>query len=112
MTAILVPFAVNGVQFIYQGQDFGSAKGASALKAVGVGWLLLAMVDVSLHDAMTLLSSPAVLKGYLLLSVMQILWVIYLTSEEDSMLYRMFNALGDGGLSVISFSSDRKSCDR
>ncbi len=30
----------------------------------------------------------------------QILWVLYLTSEEDSTFYALLNAAGDGGLSV------------
>ncbi len=30
----------------------------------------------------------------------QILWVLYLTSEEDSFFFSVFNMFGDGGLSV------------
>lgn len=47
--AILIVFAVNGVEYIYQGQSRSRANldGAGALKAVGAGWLMLAIVDVS-----------------------------------------------------------------
>jgi SHO1 osmosensor len=49
--AILVVFAVNGVEYIYQGQTRARAKldYAGSLKAVGAGWLMLAMVDVSIR---------------------------------------------------------------
>lgn len=47
--AILIVFAVNGVEYIYQGQARARERlgYAGALKAVGAGWLMLAIVDVS-----------------------------------------------------------------
>lgn len=47
--AILVVFAVNGVEYIYQGQARARAglDAAGSLKAVGAGWLMLAIIDVS-----------------------------------------------------------------
>ncbi|OCF34531.1 SHO1 osmosensor [Kwoniella heveanensis CBS 569] len=63
--AISTVFAVHGVEFIFQPQG--------ALIAVGVGWLLLTMVDL--------------------------VWIIYLTSEEDSFFYNLLNSGGTGGLS-------------
>lgn len=47
-----------------------------AMEAVGAGWLLLAMVDV--------------------------LWVLYFTSEEDSLALHVFSSLGTGGLTPPS----------
>ncbi|KAJ9105041.1 hypothetical protein QFC19_003672 [Naganishia cerealis] len=46
--AILVVFAVNGVEYIYQGQSRARAglDNSGSLKAVGAGWLMLAIVDV------------------------------------------------------------------
>lgn len=58
ITALVASFAINGVQYIYPGQqrsDLG-LKGGSALKGVGAGWLILAIVDVS--DKMKMLLSP------------------------------------------------------
>ncbi|KAJ9093050.1 hypothetical protein QFC21_006541 [Naganishia friedmannii] len=62
--AILVVFAVNGVEYIYQGQA-RAREGldyAGALKAVGAGWLMLAIVDI--------------------------IWLLWLSSEEDTFLHR------------------------
>ena len=46
--AILIVFAVNGVEYIYQGQSRARAglSSAGSLKAVGAGWLMLAIIDV------------------------------------------------------------------
>ncbi|OCF58360.1 SHO1 osmosensor [Kwoniella mangroviensis CBS 10435] len=63
--AIATVFAVHGVEFIFQPQG--------ALIAVGVGWLLLTMVDL--------------------------VWIIYLTSEEESFFYNLLNSGGTAGLS-------------
>ncbi|KAI5449246.1 Transmembrane osmosensor [Naganishia albida] len=68
--AILIVFAVNGVEYIYQGQSRSRANldGAGALKAVGAGWLMLAIVDI--------------------------LWLLWLSSEEDNFLHRtIFHSL-------------------
>ncbi|GHJ90121.1 hypothetical protein NliqN6_6523 [Naganishia liquefaciens] len=62
--AILVVFAVNGVEYIYQGQARARAGlgSAGSLKAVGAGWLMLAIIDI--------------------------IWLLWLSSEEDSFLHR------------------------
>lgn len=57
--AILIVFAVNGVEYIYQGQA-RAREGlgyAGSLKAVGAGWLMLAIVDVSHSPTFPLLVS-------------------------------------------------------
>lgn len=40
--------------------------------------------------------------GWLILSVVDILWVLYFTSEEDSLTLHIFNSLGTGGLTPPS----------
>ena len=67
--AISIVFAVSGV-------TDGLFGFAPSLNAMGVGWLLLAIVDI--------------------------LWVLYFTSEEDSLALHIFNMLGNGGLSSPS----------
>ncbi|KAH0838114.1 hypothetical protein J3R83DRAFT_6360 [Lanmaoa asiatica] len=51
-------------------------SGRAALDAMAAGWLILAIVDI--------------------------LWVLYFTSEEDSLALHLFNSLGTGGLSPPS----------
>ena len=67
--AISIVFAVDGV-------NSGLFVSTAALNAMGVGWLLLAIVDI--------------------------LWVLYFTSEEDSLALHIFNSMGNGGLSSPS----------
>lgn len=40
--------------------------------------------------------------GWLILSMVNILWVLYFTSEEDSLAFHIFNSLGNGGLTPPS----------
>ncbi len=40
--------------------------------------------------------------GYLILSMVNILWVLYFTSEEDSLAFHIFNSMGNGGLTPPS----------
>ncbi|KAG8219609.1 hypothetical protein J3R82DRAFT_563 [Butyriboletus roseoflavus] len=51
-------------------------SGRAALDAMAAGWLILTLVDI--------------------------LWVLYFTSEEDSLALHLFNSLGTGGLSPPS----------
>lgn len=51
-------------------------SGRAALDAMAAGWLILAIVDI--------------------------IWVLYFTSEEDSLALHLFNSLGTGGLSPPS----------
>ena len=47
-------------------------------------------------------SLDAMAAGWLILSFVDILWVLYFTSEEDSLALHLFNSLGTGGLSPPS----------
>jgi len=44
-------------------------------------------------------SLAAMSTGWLLLAMVNILWVLYFTSEEDSLALHIFNSMGTGGLS-------------
>ena len=44
----------------------------------------------------------AMAAGWLILTIVDILWVLYFTSEEDSLALHLFNSLGTGGLSPPS----------
>ncbi|KAG5639559.1 hypothetical protein H0H81_012230 [Sphagnurus paluster] len=67
--AIAIVFSVLGV-------NQGIFSDASALDAMGAGWLILAIVNI--------------------------LWVLYFTSEEDSLALHIFNSMGTGGLTPPS----------
>ena len=43
-------------------------------------------------------SENAMSAGWLILSIVNVLWVLYFTSEEDSLSLHIFNSLGTGGL--------------
>ncbi|EIN13851.1 hypothetical protein PUNSTDRAFT_110019 [Punctularia strigosozonata HHB-11173 SS5] len=65
-------FGAIAVVFAVTGVEEGIFSSAAALDAMGAGWLILAIVDI--------------------------LWVLYFTSEEDSLALHIFNSLGTGGL--------------
>ncbi|KAJ3575246.1 hypothetical protein NP233_g1230 [Leucocoprinus birnbaumii] len=67
-------FGAVAIVFSVNGVEF-NAPGA-ATKAMSAGWLILAMVNI--------------------------LWVLYFTSEEDSLAYHIFNSMGNGGLTPPS----------
>ena len=69
-------FGAVSIVFSVQGVNQGLFVPTPSLNAMGVGWLLLAVVDI--------------------------LWVLYFTSEEDSLALYIFNMLGNGGLSSPS----------
>jgi SHO1 osmosensor len=69
-------FGAVAIVFAVQGVSQGLFVPTPSLNAMGVGWLLLAVVDI--------------------------LWVLYFTSEEDSLALHVFNMLGNGGLSPPS----------
>lgn len=79
--AIATALAVGGVQFI-----FGTP---GAYVATGVGWLLLTMVNVSFRQWDHLTAA----------NFCKLVWIVYLTSEEDTFFYNMLNSGGNGGLS-------------
>lgn len=69
-------FGAVAIVFSVQGVNQGIFSGASSLDAMGAGWLILAIVNI--------------------------LWVLYFTSEEDSLALHVFNSMGTGGLSPPS----------
>jgi SHO1 osmosensor len=72
----IATFGAVALVFAVFGADNGLFSGNGAQLAMGAGWLILAFVDV--------------------------LWVLYFTSEEDSLILHIFNSLGTGGLSPPS----------
>ena len=69
-------FGATALVFAVTGVTQGIFVPVGSLNAMGVGWLLLSIVDI--------------------------LWVLYFTSEEDSLALHIFNMLGNGGLSSPS----------
>ena len=69
-------FGAIAIVFAVQGVTDGIFVSYGPLNAMGAGWLILAIVDV--------------------------LWVLYFTSEEDSLALHIFNMLGTGGLTPPS----------
>ena len=72
----IVAFGSVAIVFAVIGVNQSIFTGVSSLSAIAAGWLLLAMVDI--------------------------LWVLYFTSEEDSLSLYLFNSLGTGGLTPPS----------
>ncbi|KAJ7260700.1 hypothetical protein C8J57DRAFT_478908 [Mycena rebaudengoi] len=48
------------------------------------------------------IAAQAMSAGWLILTIVDIIWVLYFTSEEDSLLLNLFNLLGSSGLSPTS----------
>ncbi|KAJ7361147.1 hypothetical protein DFH08DRAFT_911016 [Mycena albidolilacea] len=69
-------FGAIAIVFSVIGVQQGIFSGLGALDAMAAGWLILAMVNI--------------------------LWVLYFTSEEDSLTLHIFNLLGTGGLTPPS----------
>jgi SHO1 osmosensor len=67
-------FGAVAIVFSVNGVQFNVPS--AAVKAMSAGWLILAMVNI--------------------------LWVLYFTSEEDSIAFHIFNSLGNGGLTPPS----------
>ncbi|KAF8628271.1 hypothetical protein AX15_004039 [Amanita polypyramis BW_CC] len=66
-------FGAIAIVFAVQGVNQGIfSADAASLNAMSAGWLVVAFVDI--------------------------LWVLYFTSEEDSLMLYLFNSLGAGGL--------------
>ncbi|KAF7378259.1 High osmolarity signaling protein SHO1 [Mycena sanguinolenta] len=68
----LAVFGGIATVFAVQGTDLGIFSSQSTLKAMGAGYLILAFVDI--------------------------LWVLYFTSEAESLTLHLINQLGTGGL--------------
>ncbi|THH20511.1 hypothetical protein EW146_g863 [Bondarzewia mesenterica] len=69
-------FGAVAIVFAVQGVDAGIFTGQAARGAMAAGWLILAVVDI--------------------------LWILYFTSEEDSLTLHIFNSMGTGGLTPPS----------
>ncbi|KAH9937358.1 uncharacterized protein B0H18DRAFT_1206221 [Fomitopsis serialis] len=69
-------FGSIAIVFAVTGVNQGIFSGHASLDAMAAGWLILAIVDI--------------------------LWVLYFTSEEDSLMLHIFNSLGTGGLTPPS----------
>ncbi|KAF8831972.1 hypothetical protein F5051DRAFT_402756 [Lentinula edodes] len=69
-------FGAVAIVFAVNGVQAGIFTGIGSLDAMSVGWLILAMVDI--------------------------VWVLYFTSEEDSLALHIFNSMGTGGLTPPS----------
>ena len=72
----IVAFGSVAIVFAVIGVNQSIFSGFASLDAIAAGWLILAMVDI--------------------------LWVLYFTSEEDSLSLYLFNSLGTGGLTPPS----------
>ncbi|PCH34036.1 hypothetical protein WOLCODRAFT_148102 [Wolfiporia cocos MD-104 SS10] len=69
-------FGAAAIVFAVIGVNKGIFTGYASLDAMAAGWLILAVVDI--------------------------LWVLFFTSEEDSFMYYLFSLLGTGGLTPPS----------
>jgi len=69
-------FGAVAIVFAVDGANTGLFAGVGSLQAMGAGWLVLSMVDI--------------------------LWVLYFTSEDDSLALHIFNSFGTGGLTPPS----------
>ena len=69
-------FGAVALVFAVDGANNGLFAGVGSLQAMGAGWLVLSMVDI--------------------------LWVLYFTSEDDSLALHIFNSFGTGGLTPPS----------
>jgi SHO1 osmosensor len=69
-------FGAVALVFAVDGANNGLFAGVGSLQAMGAGWLILSMVDI--------------------------LWILYFTSEDDSLALHIFNSFGTGGLTPPS----------
>jgi len=69
-------FGAIAIVFAVDGANNGLFASVGSLQAMGAGWLVLAIVDI--------------------------LWVLYFTSEDDSLALHIFNSFGTGGLTPPS----------
>lgn len=66
-------FGAIAIVFAVGGANTGLFSGVASINAYGAGWLITAIVDI--------------------------LWVLYFTADDDSLMLHVFNSLGTGGLS-------------
>jgi len=72
----IATFGSVAIVFAVIGVNQGIFSGAASLDAMAAGWLILSIVNI--------------------------LWVLYFTSEEESLMLYIFNSMGSGGLSPPS----------
>jgi SHO1 osmosensor len=70
--------------------------------AFGSVAIVFAVIGVNQSIFSDIASLDAVAAGWLILAMVDILWVLYFTSEEDSLSLYLFNSLGTGGLTPPS----------
>lgn len=68
------------------------------ISVFGAVAIVFSVIGVNQSIFSTLASLDAVAAGWLILSVVNILWTLYFTSEEDSLMLYVFNSMGTGGL--------------
>lgn len=60
--------------------------------------VVFSVIGVNQSIFSNLAALDAMAAGWLILSVVNILWTLYFTSEEDSLMLHIFNSMGTGGL--------------
>jgi SHO1 osmosensor len=70
--------------------------------AFGSVAIVFAVIGVNQSIFSNFASLDALAAGWLILAMVDILWVLYFTSEEDSLALYLFNSLGTGGLTPPS----------
>ncbi|KAF8560141.1 hypothetical protein OG21DRAFT_1479977 [Imleria badia] len=74
----------------------------SQISTFGAVAIVFAVLSVNESIFSGLAAKDAMAAGWLILAIVDILWVLYFTSEEDSLALHLFNSLGTGGLSPPS----------
>ncbi|KAI0784960.1 hypothetical protein C8Q75DRAFT_776900 [Abortiporus biennis] len=64
--------------------------------------VVFAVIGVNQSIFTNTASQDAMAAGWLILAVVNILWTLYFTSEEDSLMLHIFNSFGTGGLTPPS----------
>ncbi|KAF8665384.1 hypothetical protein AX16_000403 [Volvariella volvacea WC 439] len=72
----ITTFGAIAVVYAVQGTNAGIYSNAGPLNAMSAGWLILSIVDI--------------------------IWLLYFTSDEDSLTFHIFNSMGTGGLTPPS----------
>jgi SHO1 osmosensor len=89
-------FGAIAIVFAVDGANAGLFSDTGSLIAMGVGWLILVCPSAFWPVKRRFLKkcSPK--------AIVDILWVLYFTAEEDSLALHIFNSLGTGGLTPPS----------
>jgi SHO1 osmosensor len=100
-------FAIWLQLFLIMGVIYTLASDSIAmhrLQIVTFGSVAIVFAVIGVNDSIFSNSAPldAIAAGWLVLAMVDILWVLYFTSEEDSLSLYLFNSLGTGGLTPPS----------